>query len=412
MFPLWDVAIAPVLAAARVGRVVEIGALRGETTVKMLHDLGPETVLHVIDPVPDFDPREHEREFAGRYYFHEALSLDVLPTLEPMDAALIDGDHNWYTVYHELRLLAEAARRGGAPLPILILHDVLWPYGRRDLYYAPEQIPEEFRQPYAQQGMRPGSRKLVERGGLNPTMFNAEVEGGPRNGVMTGLDDFIAEYDKPVRRVHLPIYFGLAIVVEEERLAREPELAAALDRLEGSDGRFDLLEVAEQVRLRAMIFQHNVFFQRSEQFERATARYLDVVKAALLDEHYLENELRLELLSNPSASARRNPEVLRDPVRHDQPGFRRLVRQRIGPAGPEVRAGTLVPPVHRDGSHSTRPSPRRARHDSRGVGARRLHRVRDGAGRRRDVHARVLRSVGDRRSGGLRRRPIPSVPGA
>ncbi len=120
MFPLWDVAIAPVLEAARVRRVVEIGALRGETTVKMLHDLGPDAVLHVIDPVPDFDPREHERQFAGRYNFHEALSLDVLPSLEPMDAALIDGDHNWYTVYNELKLLAGVARAAGAPLPVLI----------------------------------------------------------------------------------------------------------------------------------------------------------------------------------------------------------------------------------------------------------------------------------------------------
>ncbi len=137
--------------------------------------------------------------------------------------------------------------------------------------------------------------------------------------------------------MHIPIYFGLAIVVEEERLAREPELAAALDRLEAEDGRLDLLKVAEEVRLRAMIFQHNVFFQRSEQFERATARYLKVVKAALLDEHYLENELRLEVLSNPSASGRRTPEVLRDPVRYDQVAYRRVARQRMGPAGPDER---------------------------------------------------------------------------
>ena len=123
MFPLWDVAIAPLLRAARVKRVVEIGALRGETTIKMLKDLGPEVELHVIDPVPDFDPTEHEKEFPGRYVFHRALSLDVLPELDPMDAALIDGDHNWYTVSNELRLLSDGARRGGAPLPVLILHD-------------------------------------------------------------------------------------------------------------------------------------------------------------------------------------------------------------------------------------------------------------------------------------------------
>jgi cephalosporin hydroxylase len=334
MFPLWDVAIAPVLEAARVRRVVEIGALRGETTVKMLHDLGPDVELHVVDPVPDFDPREHERQFPGRYHFHQALSLDVLTTLGPVDAALIDGDHNWYTVYNELRLLSDAARRQGAPLPVMVMHDVLWPYGRRDLYYAPEQIPEEFRQPFAQRGMRPGGKRLLERGGLNPTMHNAELEGGPRNGVMTALDDFVAEYDKPLRVVVLPIYFGLAIVVEQERLDRQPALEAALDRLEAAEGARDLLEVAEEVRLRAMIFQHNVFFQRSEQLERATARYLKVVKSALLNEHYLENEVRLEALSGTVNADRRAAAKLRDPVRHDTEAFRRIARQRLGPPGP------------------------------------------------------------------------------
>ena len=40
-----------------------------------------------------------------------------------MDAALTDGDHNWYTVINELRLLREVARAHDAPLPVLILHD-------------------------------------------------------------------------------------------------------------------------------------------------------------------------------------------------------------------------------------------------------------------------------------------------
>ena len=31
-------------------------------------------------------------------------------------------------------------------------------------------------------------------------MYNAVIEGGPRNGVMTALDDFIAEHDRPLRR--------------------------------------------------------------------------------------------------------------------------------------------------------------------------------------------------------------------
>src|SRR5436190_23805987 len=105
MFPLWDAAIAPVLRASKARRVVEIGALRGDTTTLLLDFLGPDAELHVIDPSPDFDPTEHEAAFPGRYRFYRDLSHHVLPTLGPMDTALIDGDHNWYTVYNELRLL-------------------------------------------------------------------------------------------------------------------------------------------------------------------------------------------------------------------------------------------------------------------------------------------------------------------
>ncbi|MBV9951368.1 MAG: class I SAM-dependent methyltransferase, partial [Acidimicrobiia bacterium] len=237
MFPFWEVAIAPVLEAAGARRIVEIGALRGENTEQLLERLGADTVLHVIDPVPDFDPAEHEQRFAGQYVFHRDLSVHVLPGLEPMDAALIDGDHNWYTVYHELSMLRDVARKAGAPLPVMLMHDVLWPYGRRDLYYAPDTIPEEFRQPHRKAGMRPDRKKLLPKWGVNPDMHNAEVEGGPRNGVMTALDDWMAEHDRPLRRVVLPLYYGLAIIVEEERLQRQPQLAAVLDHLESREGR-------------------------------------------------------------------------------------------------------------------------------------------------------------------------------
>ena len=81
MFPLWDVAIAPVLHAAGARRVVEIGALRGETTVRMLDSLGGDAELHVIDPEPQFDPTAHERAFAGRYHFHRGLSRSSLETV-------------------------------------------------------------------------------------------------------------------------------------------------------------------------------------------------------------------------------------------------------------------------------------------------------------------------------------------
>lgn len=285
MFPLWDIAIAPVLEAIGAKRVVEIGALRGETTVLMLDRLGPDAEFHVIDPAPEFDPAGHEERFPGRFIFHRDISHNVLPSLPVMDAGLIDGDHNWYTVYHELRMLAQTARGAGAPLPVFVMHDVGWPYGRRDLYYAPERIPDEFRRPYAQRGMLPERSQLVPkgRGGLSPTMFNALEEGGPRNGVMTALDDFEQEWDKPLRRVVLPIYFGLAIVAEQELVDRQPALARVLDRLESREGLAALLELGEQLRMRAMVFQHNVFYGRDERVEHLAHRYLDVLRRALGD---------------------------------------------------------------------------------------------------------------------------------
>ena len=122
VFPFWKPVLAPVLAAAEVRRVVEIGALRGDNTREIIETLGPDSVLHVIDPVPEFDPDEHRARFGAQYVFHRDLSLAVLGTLPPMDAALVDGDHNWYTVVNELRLLGQVAREHGAPLPVLILH--------------------------------------------------------------------------------------------------------------------------------------------------------------------------------------------------------------------------------------------------------------------------------------------------
>ena len=54
---------------------------------------------------------------------------------------MIDGDHNYFTVSEELRLIGE--RAPGAELPLLLFHDVCWPHGRRDDYFDPEQIPAD-----------------------------------------------------------------------------------------------------------------------------------------------------------------------------------------------------------------------------------------------------------------------------
>jgi cephalosporin hydroxylase len=327
MFPFWDDVIAPFIDAVRARRVIEIGALRGETTVRMLERLGAGCELHVIDPLPQFDPAEHEAAFPGRYIFHLGTSHDVLPTLPPADVALVDGDHNWFTVYHELRMLAATARDAGEPLPLLVLHDVAWPYGRRDLYYEPSRIPAEFRQPHRRAGMRRDRSGLVP-GGMNNTLDNAEHEGGPRNGVMTALDDFVAEHDGPLRRLVLPIYYGLAVVADEARLAANPELGALFDRFESLEGQRFVVELAERIRLDEAIFAQAWIRVLQEQVQRGVRRYLATTKAALLDEHYLENELRLEHLGTQLGAPTPDLAPLRDPARLLSVRFQKLSQAR------------------------------------------------------------------------------------
>jgi cephalosporin hydroxylase len=329
MFPFWDTVVAPLISASGAKRIIEIGALRGETTVLMLDALGPDAELHVVDPVPDFDPEEHVRRFPGRYIFHRDLSLNVLPDADAFDVALVDGDHNWYTVYNELRLLREASRRQRRTLPLLILHDVAWPYGRRDLYYSPDQIPAEFRQPYARRGMRPGRKELLPRGGMNVTLDNALVEGGPRNGVMTAVDDFIAEHDRPLRLVVLPIYFGLAIVAEERLLDEKPALRRLLDELENPAGKQGLLELSERIRIDATVFEHNIMRVRDEQLTSTRERYLTLLRSTLLDLPYLENEVRLEyLLQRATQGAPVVADLLKSPASLLRKELQRLELQR------------------------------------------------------------------------------------
>jgi Macrocin-O-methyltransferase (TylF)/Glycosyl transferase family 2 len=343
MFQFWSDVVAPTIEAAGARRIAEVGALRGENTELMLERLGPDVELHVIDPLPDFDPEEHEARFAGRYVFHRDLSVNVLGELPPMDVALIDGDHNWYTVRTELRLLADVSRAAGAPLPVSILHDVCWPYGRRDLYYDPSTIPEQHRHPWRRAGIRRGQSELLAGGaGLNAELANAEHEGGPRNGVMTALEDFVADHDQPLRVVVLPINFGLAIVAAQELLHARPALAEVLDRLESIAGKDMLLRLGEEIRLDSAVFDQVLLRQRAGRIDGLSGRYLDTVKSAIVNDHHLEMEARAHhLLERAGRGSEPNEAVLTDPARH-VPGLVRRIEEHHR-TGEDPGEGFLAP---------------------------------------------------------------------
>ena len=207
----------------------EVGARDGTSTNYFLQL--PLRTHTVIDPCIDADL---QAKYAGdpRVRVIAANSLDALAPGGPVpmgtvfDCIVLDGDHNWYTVFNELRLIHERnlLRPGG----FVFLHDVDWPYGRRDLYYQPDTIPAEFRHPHAQKGLVRGQAALAESSGFSPHLMHALHEGGPRNGVMTAIEDFLAEHPAGYRFFWIRYQWGLGVL---QRTSNDPAAIGAFNAL-------------------------------------------------------------------------------------------------------------------------------------------------------------------------------------
>jgi Methyltransferase domain len=197
------------LDAVEARSVVEVGAFMGELTRLLLRwaeTTGATVIAIDTAPHPDLEALEPAHD---NLRLIRATSHAGLAELPLADAIILDGDHNYYTVSEELRIIAERAAEQQHRLPLLLLHDVGWPHGRRDDYYVPERIPAEHRQPLAGAGLYPGQPGTYH-GGI-PCDNPAAHEGGPRNGVLTAVEDFISAHDG-LRLAIVPAFFGLGVV--------------------------------------------------------------------------------------------------------------------------------------------------------------------------------------------------------
>ena len=201
--------VCDVLDAAGSSSVAEVGAEHGLFTERLLAwGTGAEDRrVSAVDPYP----RPRLVELAAAHPELELVqrtSLDALPELDLPDAVILDGDHNYFTVSEELRLIGE--RAGGSELPLLLCHDIGWPLARRDSYHDIEQIPAQHRQPAARDVyLTPDVPGIAERGLYYEC--TAIEEGGPRNGVLTAVEDFLATRSDLRLAVVAP-FFGLGVI--------------------------------------------------------------------------------------------------------------------------------------------------------------------------------------------------------
>jgi GT2 family glycosyltransferase len=324
MYRFWNTIFEPVLKLSGVRSVLEIGSDRGLNTFQLVKYCSEAAgKLYVVDPDLKYDWEALEQEHKNTLTFFHDLSLNVLRDFRsPLDAAFIDGDHNWYSVYNELRLLSAAAEKNGHLFPLIFLHDVEWPYARRDLYYNPDTIPEEFRRKYLKAGIMREQSQLAEDGGLNPHLYHAVEENEPQSGVRTAVEDFLAGNSAPLEFHSIPLLFGLGIIFSPDA-SYAPALRSFLSALDFNQNQSGLVELVESERLveltRASEIKQKLkseqanahILQETTHKLRLTVRSLEETLAAAeesiatqaADINALRGELESEQLSNRTLRA-------------------------------------------------------------------------------------------------------------
>jgi methyltransferase family protein len=308
----WGVSLAqsaelllPCLDVAGARSVVEIGAFAGDLT-RVLVDWASGTGARVgaIDPAPQPGLEALADEHPELELIRET-SLDALPRIPLPDAVVIDGDHNYWTVSEELRLIGE--RAAGSELPLLLFHDVSWPHARRDDYFDAAQIPAEHR--HAQigdaGGIAPGDAG-VRADGL-PYARSAAQEGGPGNGVLTAVEDFVAGRDG-LRLVVVPSFFGFGVVWDTSAAWSED-----LGRLLGPWDRNPLLERLEANRVHHLALGHERLVELWRLRQRQARQ--EALLRRLLESSAFRVAERLSRLRIRAGIAPAQSEISRDEVR-------------------------------------------------------------------------------------------------
>jgi Methyltransferase domain len=281
MHRFWNRFVKPIVETAAPKRLMEIGAEFGWNTAPALEYCRRTGArMEVIDPAPPPALLEVLARYPAEHVYHPIKSLEAIPRIEPVDLVLLDGDHNWHTVYNELLAIFRRAADAGAAPPIVIFHDIAWPYARRDMYYSPQDLDAMARHPYADRGMLPGQSELTENG-LNANFHNALHEGGPRNGVLTGIEDFIGGYGGTLAFHTLPFFNGLGILVPQERTT--PALEALIDSFYSRESLLETVVTLETdgMRVRADLASQNVRLTRQAEALRRAKSTIDALRAEL-----------------------------------------------------------------------------------------------------------------------------------
>lgn len=138
----WKSIINPIFDKIKPRYIVEVGSGVDENTKNILTYCKENSVkLMTVDPLPMFELEEFKVKYGEKFEIQMDSSLNILPILDDYDVIFLNGDPNWYSVYNELKIIEKKFEN--KKFPIVFLHNIGWPYGKRDLYPNPEIIPPD-----------------------------------------------------------------------------------------------------------------------------------------------------------------------------------------------------------------------------------------------------------------------------
>ncbi len=217
----WIDVIRPLLCHVRARDLLEIGAHDGALTellVQYCESVGGNVAA--VEPVESVSLRRLASRSPKLTLLMEKSETAIPKICSPVDAVFLEGDINYYTARNDVSAIDGLAKRTNTGFPIVFVKNTCWPYARRDMYYDPEGIPERERHEHARSGMSPWQAGL-EAGMINYPFANSKEEGGPRNGILTAIQDFMNESALDLQLFSLPINHGLGILYSKGLSASE-----------------------------------------------------------------------------------------------------------------------------------------------------------------------------------------------
>ena len=145
----------------------------------------------------------HINDFINDY------TLNVLPDYSNYGAIFLNDDPNWYTVFNELNIIKEK----NDIFPLVFIGHNVFPYKRRDAYSNPDIIPVEFVNDYSE-GFNINHMTILDG------FFHANQENTPKNGVLTAVEDFLAQ-NPEIQLSEIRLLNGNIILYSKNSISKE-----------------------------------------------------------------------------------------------------------------------------------------------------------------------------------------------